>query len=84
MKKQKLYIRLTLVISILFGIILPLALGLKDPTLIAITFSSVWLLYILLMMVVVFLLRPGLKIKVIRQKNPTIVRYQLSDSTREK
>ena len=84
MKKQKTYIRLTLVISILFGIILPLALGVKDPTLIAITFSSVWFLYIVVMMVVVFLLRPGLKIKVIHRKNPTIVRFELQDSRRKK
>jgi ABC-type transport system involved in Fe-S cluster assembly fused permease/ATPase subunit len=83
-KRRKTYLRLTFLVSILFGIILPLAVGVKDPTLIAITFSSVWFLYIVVMMVVVFLLRPGLKIKVIRQKNPTIVRYELSDSTREK
>lgn len=80
MKKQKTYIRLTLAISILFGIILPVALGLKDPTLIAITFSSVWLIYTVIMFIIVFLINPGLKIKVTRHKNPTIVRFEPSDS----
>jgi hypothetical protein len=75
MKKRKTYLLLTVILSVLFGIILPLVFGVKDPTLIAITFSSVWFLYIVVMMVVVFLLRPGLKIKVIRHKSSTMVRF---------
>ena len=52
MKKRKTYLLLTVILSVLFGIILPIALGVKDPTLIAITFSSVlcgsfmWLSYL--------------------------------------
>jgi|GEM_PF-4607299 len=37
-KREKNYIRLTLLVSILFGIILPLVLGIKDLTYIAIFF----------------------------------------------
>jgi len=37
-----------LLVSILFGIILPLVLGIKDLTYIAIFFTSVWVLYIII------------------------------------
>ena len=84
MKKRKTYLRLTVIMSVLFGIILPLVLGIKNPTLIAITFSSVWFIYIVILMIMVFLVKPGLKIKVIRHKNPTIVRFELSDSRKKK
>lgn len=47
-KREKNYIRLTLLVSILFGIILPLVLGIKDLTYIAIFFTSVWVLYIII------------------------------------
>jgi CBS domain containing-hemolysin-like protein len=56
MKKQKTYLRLTLVLSVLFGIILPLALGVKDPTLIAITFSFVWFVYVAIFLIYTFLI----------------------------
>ena len=81
MRIQKTYFSLTLLISILLGIILPLTLGVKDPTLIAITFRSIWFIYAVIMFIIVFLINPGLKIKVIRHKNPTTVRFELSDST---
>lgn len=74
--KGKNYLRLTLVISVLVGILLSLVLGLKDPTLISITFSSVWFLYIVRRRIA-FLIRPSLKIKVLRHKDPTIVRFEL-------
>jgi hypothetical protein len=45
MKNPKTYFSLTLFISILFGILLPLALGVKAPTLIAISFCSIWFIY---------------------------------------
>jgi uncharacterized RDD family membrane protein YckC len=81
MRRQRTYFTFTLVISILVGIILPLAIGIKDPTLIAITFSSVWFIYTVIMFITVFLIKPGLKINVIRDKNPTMVRFELSDPT---
>jgi hypothetical protein len=59
---MKRYLILTLVISILVGITLPLALGVRDPTLIAICFSSVWFLYAVLVLIA-FLIKPGLRIK---------------------
>jgi uncharacterized membrane protein len=62
-KLMKRYLILTLVISILVGIILPLALGVRDPTLIAICFSSVWFLYAVLVLITTFLIKPGLRIK---------------------
>ena len=53
-KKQKYYLRFTLVISILLGIVLPLALGVRDLTLVAITFSSVWFIYVVVLFVITF------------------------------
>jgi len=55
MRSQRTYLWLTLVISILVGIILPLALGVKDPTLIAIFFSLVWFIYAVVLVIVCFL-----------------------------
>ena len=55
MKTHKYYFRLTLLISVLMGIILPLALGVKDLTYMAIFFSSVWAIYSLILLGYVFL-----------------------------
>jgi len=52
---MKKYFLLTLVVSILLGIVLPLALGVKDPLYIAISFSSVWAIYSLILLGYVFL-----------------------------
>jgi hypothetical protein len=84
MRMQKTYFRLTLVISLFFGIILPLIVGVKDPTLLALFFSSIWFIYAVAMFLKVFLIQPRLKIKVIRDKNPTIVRFELKDPERKK
>jgi uncharacterized RDD family membrane protein YckC len=67
----------TLVVSILVGIILPLALGVKNLTLIAITFSLVWFFYAVLLLITTFLIKPGLKIRASRQNGVTVVRYEL-------
>jgi len=83
-KGQKYHLRLTLLISTLFGIILPLALGIKDSTLIAIGFSLIWAVYSVMLLVFTFFVKPGLKIKVIRHKNPTVVRFKLQDSGKKK
>jgi len=77
MNKQKCVLSLTLLISILFGIILPLLLGVKDPMLIATSFSMVWVLYAIILLVTVFLIKPGLKIKASRKNGVTVVRYEL-------
>ena len=66
-----------MLISILFGIILPLLLGVKDPMLIATSFSMVWVLYAIILLVTVFLIKPGLKIKASRKNGVTVVRYEL-------
>jgi uncharacterized membrane protein len=84
MKKEKTYLRLTIILPILFGIILPLALGVRDLTLIAICFSSVWLIYAVLMLVATFLIKPGLRIKASRQKGVMVVRYELLNSGNKK
>jgi hypothetical protein len=55
MKTDKYYFRLTLVVSVLAGIILPLIVGVKDPVYIAISFSSVWAIYSLILLGYVFL-----------------------------
>lgn len=83
MRRQRTYFRLTLLISFLVGIVLPLAIGIKDPTLLAIFFSLVWFIYAFAMFLKVFLIQPRLKIKVIRNKNPAIVRYELKDPKKE-
>ncbi len=55
MRRHKIYLRITLLISILLGIILPLALGVKDPTLIAISFCFIWFIYAVMILITVFL-----------------------------
>jgi hypothetical protein len=77
---MKKYLILTLKISILVGIILPFVLEVKDLTLIAITFSSVWFIYAVLVLIAVFLIKPRLKINVNRKDGITVVRYELLDS----
>jgi hypothetical protein len=47
--------RLTLVISVLFGIILSLALGVKDLVYIATSFTLVWAIYSIILLGYVFL-----------------------------
>jgi uncharacterized membrane protein len=76
-RKRKYYLSLTLIISILLGIILPLLFGVKDPMLIATTFSMVWVIYAIILLVTVFLIRPGLKIKASRKNGVAVVRYEL-------
>ena len=77
MKNQKAYLILTLLISILFGIILPLALGVEDLTLIVICFSSVWFIHAVLLLITTFLIKPGLRIKVSHEKGVRVVKYEL-------
>jgi hypothetical protein len=77
MRKQGKYFLITLVISVLAGIILPLTLGVKDFTLIAITFSLVWFFYAILLLITTILIKPGLKIKASCQNGVTVVRYEL-------
>ena len=66
------YLIFTLVISILVGIALPLALGVKDLTLIAICFCSVWLIYVVLILITTFLKKPLKKRLILRpfKKSP--------------
>jgi hypothetical protein len=54
MKEQRNYLRLTSVVSIIFGVILPISLGVKNLTLIGITFSSVWFIYAVVLFVITF------------------------------
>jgi hypothetical protein len=76
-RRHKTYLGLTLLISVLFGIILPLLLGVKDPMLIATTFSMVWMAYAIILLITVFLIKPGLKIKASRRGGVTVVRCEL-------
>jgi hypothetical protein len=55
MRTDKYYFRLTLVVSVLVGIILLLIVGVKDPLYIAISFSLVWAIYSLFLLGYVFL-----------------------------
>jgi len=81
---MKKYLILTLVISILPGIILPLALGVRDLTLIAICFSSVWFIYAVLLLITTFLIKPNLKIKASRKNGVNVVRYELVNAGKKK
>jgi hypothetical protein len=63
---MKKYLILTLAVSILIGTILPLPLGVKDPTLITISFSLVWFIYAVILLIFTFLVKPELKIKTSR------------------
>ena len=45
--------------------------------LIATTFSMAWVLYAIILLVTVFLIRPGLKIKGSRKDGITMLRYEL-------
>ena len=75
---MKKYLLLTLLISALMGIIIPLTLGVKDFTLIAITFSFLWFIYSVILLIFTFLVKPGLKIKMSRKDGLTVVRYELT------
>jgi len=81
---MKKYFTLTLVISILVGIILSLALGVKDLTLIAMSFCSVWFVYAVILLIVTSLVKPGLKIKAYNRNGAKVVTYELNNSTRKK
>ena len=84
MKKQRTYFIPTLLVSILFGIALPLVVGVKDFRLIALFFTFVWLIYAVGLLILTFLVRPVLRIKVVQRKNPTIIKYELRDSIKER
>lgn len=75
---------LTLIVSILLGLALPPVLGVKDFNLIALFFTFVWLIYAVGLLILTFLVRLGLRIKVVQCKNPTIVKYELRDSSKER
>jgi len=83
MKRHLSYFRLTLSISLLVGIILPLAITSRPInwkslfTLMAMGFTLVWVVYTIILLVIVFLIRPGLKIKASRKNWVTVVRYEL-------
>ncbi len=88
-KREKTYVGLTLVISILVGIILPLVM-VRRPIdwdwflyLAAIGFTLVWVIYAIVILINTFFGRERLRIKVIRDKNPTIVRYEVPESKRK-
>jgi uncharacterized membrane protein len=83
-RKQKHHFSLTLIISILLGIILPLLLGVKDPMLIATTFSMVWVIYAIILLVTVFLVKPRLKIRASRKNGVTVVRYELPNPEKKR
>ena len=57
MNRQRLYLGLALVISALFGIVLPLVFGIGNLQSIAIIFSSIWFIFAVGYLVVTFLIR---------------------------
>ena len=73
---------LNLKISILAGILFPFVLGVKELTLIPFCFSSVWFIYVVLLLIPTFLIKPNLRIRLRRQEGAIMVRYELQDSKR--
>ncbi len=84
MRKRNNYFRLTLIISILLGILLPFLLGVRDPMLIVITFSVGWVAYAIMLLITVFLIKPGLRIGATRNNGITLVRYGLLNPGKKK
>jgi hypothetical protein len=83
MKKQKEYLRLTLLISVLVGIIFPLSI-LRSPIqwnrfffIMVLSFTSVWFICALARFITVFLIKPSLKIKGSRRNGVTVVKLEL-------
>ena len=70
---------LTCLALILFGILLPIALGVRDLEVMAAIFSVFLGIYAVLVIVTTFLIKPGLRIKVSRQNGVTVVRYELQN-----
>jgi len=66
-RKRKTYLRLTVVLSILFGIILPVTLGVRDIYAIALIFSIIWFVYSAVLFAYVFLVEGRIKDKAMNQ-----------------
>ena len=75
--KQKEYFRFILVLCVLVGIILPLAIELKDPLLLGYIFASVWFIYALVRFITVFLIGLDLRIRRSRRNGVTVVKFEL-------
>ncbi len=56
MKSPRTYFRLALIVSILFGVALPLAFGVKNVRLFGVLFTFIWLIYAITLFVWVFLI----------------------------
>ncbi len=56
MRSLKTYFWLALFISILFGIVLPLVLGVRDIMVFAFLFTLIWLIYAITLLIWVFLI----------------------------
>ena len=63
--------------SLLFGVLLPLTPGVRDPELIAVIFTLFGAAYGVLLILTTFVFTPGFRRKVWRQNGFTIVRYEL-------
>lgn len=53
---NKFYLKITLLVSIFLGIILPLTMGVKDLTLLAVFFSLIWFIYAVALFIKTFLI----------------------------
>ena len=53
MSRLKEYLFITLIISVLLGILLPLVMGLNDPTVLALSFVFVWCISSILLFIMV-------------------------------
>ncbi len=62
MSRLKEYFLVTLIIAILLGILLPLMMGLNNPTLIALSFVFVWCISSILLFIMVFFIE-GIRLR---------------------
>jgi uncharacterized membrane protein len=63
MRKRKTYFKLTLVLSMLFGIFVPVALGVKNLYTISLIFTSIWFVYSVWRFVTAFFSSEALKLR---------------------
>ena len=87
---EKRFFRLTLVISVLVGIILPVLLTGRPVDwdwfflIMAIGLSFVWFLYAVILLIIVFHVRLGPKIKASHRNGVTVIRYELLNPGKKK
>jgi len=72
MRRQRIYLGLTLLTSVSLTIILPLATGIKDIYWIALIFTLIWFVYSVYLFVSTFFSRKALRMRKLNYKKPEL------------